>query len=347
MENKLPLVSVIIPTYNYGRFIKMTIESLLCQTYPLNHMQIIVIDDGSTDDTKEILMQFKNRILYRYQENQGISAARDAGMSLAKGEIVTFLDADDIWKRERTEKVVKAFSAHPEAGIVYHPVSVIDAENVVQTENFYATYGYRQGVEGDITNEILRRNVFCGGSSFSFRRRVLEKVEPKHRDIRQAEDFFVAVIASCYAPAVYLPDILGAYRLHDSNITFHSGLGNRQQLARMNRQFAYTSKVVIDALQNLYADNPGGIDLGVIRRFQAKEMSFADILEGKRMKGIKGIPSLCQGISCLNDLLWSIKMSSLVLFVPAVLFPGLIRLSQHIMMLRDRYLHRSRKRALL
>jgi hypothetical protein len=161
------------------------------------------------------------------------------------------------------------------------------------------------------------------------------------RDIRQGEDFFMAVMASCHASAVYLPDILGAYRLHDSNTTFLSGLGNRHQLAQVNRQFAHGSQVLINALQDIPAHNRGGIDLSILMRKQAKEMAFCNILDGKRLSGIKRIPSLFQGIRCLNDLLWSIKMSSLVLFVPAVFFPGLIHLFHRIMMLRDGYLHRS------
>ena len=88
-------VSVVIPAYNCGRYLPETIESALSQTLP--PLEVIVIDDGSTDDTAEVLRRYEGRIRYIHQRNMGISAARNAGIRVARGSLIAFLDADDVW----------------------------------------------------------------------------------------------------------------------------------------------------------------------------------------------------------------------------------------------------------
>jgi glycosyltransferase involved in cell wall biosynthesis len=96
-----PLVSTIIPAYNYGRFVCEAVESVLCQTY--EPVEIVIVDDGSTDDTRERLNKFGDRIRYVYQENRGLSAARNTGIREARGEWLAFLDADDLWHPRKLE----------------------------------------------------------------------------------------------------------------------------------------------------------------------------------------------------------------------------------------------------
>jgi len=90
-----PLVTVVIPTYNYGRYICETVESALGQTY--SPVEIIVVDDGSMDDTRERLATYGDRIRYIHQQNRGLSAARNTGIQAARGEFVALLDSDDLW----------------------------------------------------------------------------------------------------------------------------------------------------------------------------------------------------------------------------------------------------------
>src|SRR5437868_7134370 len=99
----MPKVSVIIPTYNRGKLITRAVNSVLNQTF--NDFEIIIVDDGSKDETKNILMPYqnqkKNRIKYFYQENRGISAARNRGIKESTGEYIAFLDSDDEWVSDK------------------------------------------------------------------------------------------------------------------------------------------------------------------------------------------------------------------------------------------------------
>jgi glycosyltransferase involved in cell wall biosynthesis len=96
-----PLVSIVIPTYNYGRYLSRAIKSCLLQSY--KNLEIIVVDDGSTDNTREILRDMDNKVLYTYQENKGVSAARNKGLELTTGTFITFLDADDYLTEDSIE----------------------------------------------------------------------------------------------------------------------------------------------------------------------------------------------------------------------------------------------------
>jgi glycosyltransferase involved in cell wall biosynthesis len=107
----MPEVSVIIPTYNRERYVVKAIDSVLRQTF--KDYEIIVVDDGSTDNTKEVLKRYGDRINYIYQDNAGVSAARNTGINHARGEWLAFLDSDDEWKAEYLHKQMESARHHP------------------------------------------------------------------------------------------------------------------------------------------------------------------------------------------------------------------------------------------
>lgn len=111
-----PTVSVVIPTYNYARYVGDAIDSVLAQTVP--PLEVVVIDDGSTDDTPTVLAKYGDRIRAIRQENQGLSAARNAGIREARGEWVAFLDSDDAFHPRKLELQLAALAAHPELKLV-------------------------------------------------------------------------------------------------------------------------------------------------------------------------------------------------------------------------------------
>jgi glycosyltransferase involved in cell wall biosynthesis len=114
MTNKL--VSVIIPSYNYARYVTEAIDSALAQTYAAR--EIIVIDDGSKDNTRQVLAPYHDRIRYIYQENQGLPAARNTGILASKGEYIALLDSDDVWHPRKLEAQMRYLADQPDVGLV-------------------------------------------------------------------------------------------------------------------------------------------------------------------------------------------------------------------------------------
>jgi len=110
-------ISVVIPTYNYAHYLAYALDSVLTQTRPPD--EIIVVDDGSTDNTRDVLARYEHRIRYVYQPNAGLSAARNTGTKLATGDWVAYLDSDDAWKPDKLLKQEEAVSRNPEAILVY------------------------------------------------------------------------------------------------------------------------------------------------------------------------------------------------------------------------------------
>ena len=98
------LVSVIIPNFNYGRFLKSTIDSALDQTY--NNLEVIVVDNGSTDNSRFILESYGEKIRTIFQNNQGQAAARNNGLAIARGDFIALLDADDYWESSKIEQLL-------------------------------------------------------------------------------------------------------------------------------------------------------------------------------------------------------------------------------------------------
>ncbi len=118
MSAGTPLVSVIIPAFNAERFLRQTLDSVLAQTY--RNLEVIVVDDGSTDGTAALLVSYGNRVRYQYQENSGsCSKPRNAGFAVSSGELIAFIDADDLMAPERIAREVEAFVNHPDVGLVF------------------------------------------------------------------------------------------------------------------------------------------------------------------------------------------------------------------------------------
>ena len=122
-KSEMVLVSVIVPAFNYGHLIKQTLDNLLLQTW--QNWECIIVDDGSIDNTAEVVKPYcdnDSRFIYHYQENAGLSSARNKGISLAKGQFIQLLDADDLLESRKFELQIEQFKRNPKADIVYSEV---------------------------------------------------------------------------------------------------------------------------------------------------------------------------------------------------------------------------------
>ena len=123
----VPLVSVVIPTYNYGHFVAEAIQSVLEQTF--RDFEIIVVDDGSTDNTREVIEQFGDSVRYIYQDNQRTAAARNTGIKAARGQYIAFLDADDLWLPQKLQLQIVLFEERPHVGLVYSTIYLFESKS--------------------------------------------------------------------------------------------------------------------------------------------------------------------------------------------------------------------------
>lgn len=210
MAVNFPLVSVIIPVYNRDRYLAEAIESVLAQTYPA--IELIVVDDGSTDLSAEVAQRYLPNLIYFYQQNGGISAARNTGIGLAQGEFLAFLDSDDIWMPDKLSQQMAAFTSDP---------------------NLEAVFGYVQQFYSPELDETFRQRIRCPeqpsaayiSSAMLIKRSAFLRVGEFETELKTGVDI------SWYARAVeqqlrqlMLPDIVYHRRLHETN----SGLTERQ-----------------------------------------------------------------------------------------------------------------------
>jgi glycosyltransferase involved in cell wall biosynthesis len=225
-------VSVIIPTYNYARFVGEAVDSVLAQTLP--PLEVIVVDDGSTDGTAEVLARYGDRIRVLRQKNAGVAMARNAGIAAARGEYLAFLDSDDAWYPRKLELQMQRFAAEPELGLVHCGAEIIDAEG----RTLSTTTG---GMEGHVAEAMLRLDrevIMPQGSSIVVPKRVAEDVGGYDARLPPSEDWdFCYRIAARHAIG-YVREVLVRYRLHGSGIHMNIGRMERAMLIAFEKAFA-------------------------------------------------------------------------------------------------------------
>lgn len=203
-----PDVSVVIPAYNAARTLPAAIESALNQTY--RPAQIIVIDDGSADDTAAAVGQFGDKVEYVRTPNRGPAPARNTGIERARGELVAFLDADDLWLPAKLERQVQALAAHPEAGAVQCGAIFVDHALHVKEIRLCP-------LDGDVLWDVSHfRNLPAFLSTLVVHRRCLATVGPFDSSLK-GEDWDMAIRLARFCGMISLPDALAYYRVHATN----------------------------------------------------------------------------------------------------------------------------------
>ncbi len=208
----MPLISVIVPTYNYAHFIGDCLESIFSQTY--KDFEVIVVDDGSTDGTAEILQEYKEKIRYIYQENRGLPSARNTGIQSSHGKFLAFLDSDDLWLPYKLEEQIRILGDDADMGIIFSDASAFNERGVIR-------------------ESILKEEKICTGFCFErlfmgnylvmptvmIRKNCLEKSGIFDESLTAVEDYDLWLRISLFYKIGFVDKVLAMYRVHPSNMS--------------------------------------------------------------------------------------------------------------------------------
>lgn len=215
---KPPYITVLIDTYNYGHFIEHAIESVLSQDFPMEQREILVVDDGSKDDTAERVSKYATAIKYLRKPNGGQASAFNFGFERARGEIIALLDADDYWLSGKLKRLRSEFEKYPEAGLVYHRLRELDARTgIIRDAHFTAISGF---VPSALQHVLLFNALTTTG--LAFRRDVIERLLPIPEVLTIQADAYLATLTTFLAPVVAIDEPLAVYRIHGDNLYFQA-----------------------------------------------------------------------------------------------------------------------------
>jgi glycosyltransferase involved in cell wall biosynthesis len=244
----LPGVTVLITAYNYGRFIEKAIESVLSQDYPADRMEVVIVDDGSTDETAEQVKKYGAKVRYFHKPNGGQASALNLGLAKTRGEIVALLDADDLFLPGKLARIVDAFQQDPSLGMVYHRLlEWYEHTGERRERSFYA-------ISGDIHKipDRFLSYVAEPASCISFRRSVLNPLLPIPEGIRMLGDCYLVTLIPFLAPILAVPEFLALYRIHGKN---NYGADEREVSLEVRRRRLQMWRVATDAMCNWLGDN--------------------------------------------------------------------------------------------
>ncbi|MGL4500791.1 MAG: glycosyltransferase family 2 protein [Planktothrix sp.] len=212
-----PLVSILINNYNYGRFLPEAIDSALNQTY--SNIEVIVVDDGSTDNSRSIIERYQQKIIPILKENGGQATAFNLGFAASRGEIICFLDSDDLFEPEKIAEIVQIFQEHPQVSWCFHPLTYvgdqIDSQTLETPIGTEGIYDLRDAIQQGKLKGKLPFGVAT--SAMCFKRELLENLLPMPEAIRITSDDYIKYLALGLTPGFILFKKLALQRIHGNN----------------------------------------------------------------------------------------------------------------------------------
>jgi Glycosyl transferase family 2 len=213
-----PIVTALIDTYNHERFIDEAIVSVIKQDFPRSEMEILVVDDGSTDCTSEIVRKFEPHVRLLRKANGGQASAFNAGIAEARGETIAFLDGDDWWAPNKLTRVVETLAADPSLSVVGHGIIQVNTEQ--QRCSALSPGGSCRFDLRSLDGAQMFRNYMCflGTSRVAIRRKAALLALPIPKALVVEADEFLSAISIAQGTAMVLDDCLTHYRLHGQNL---------------------------------------------------------------------------------------------------------------------------------
>lgn len=229
------LVSIVIGNYNYERFLNQAIDSALNQTY--KNIEVIVVDDGSKDKSRDIIASYGDQIIPVFKENGGQPSNYNAGFAASRGDIICFLDSDDIFLSNKVADIVKIFEFHEEVGWCFHNLQLVDEkcnplDIKIGTDYISGVYDFQDRIKaGKIPPYLPPSSALC------FRKSLLEKILPMPTTkATPGSDHYVKFMAVALSKGFMLGSNLTLQRIHDSNM----GTLNRDVRRIRAREYTYT-----------------------------------------------------------------------------------------------------------
>ena len=236
MNNPKVEISVVIPTYNGEKYIEQTVQSALSITsHPLD---ILVVDDGSTDNTAELMKPYLDRVRYIQKENGGPASARNLGVKEAYGEFIAFLDGDDLWQPEKFEKQMPLFD-DPEVALVYAEGPAIDENNNPLEHDSGLP---KPKIKGQVFEQLFANNVIPTSTVIARRQAILDAgLFDEDRSLISVEDYDLWLRIAAASKFDYVSDPLTLYRVHSESISKNharSYFGEKKVLEKNKELFA-------------------------------------------------------------------------------------------------------------
>lgn len=225
-------VSCVVVTHDHERFVVRALESVLAQDYPRDLVDVIVVDDGSSDGTLAELERYGDRIRLVRQANLGHLAAYSRGLAEADGDLIALLDGDDVWPPERLSSHAAALAASPSAGLAYGDMELIGPHDELLHPSYFALYGLRPP-SGRILGALLSRN-YVGTGPLTVRGALKSRFWPIPEWAR-AQDWWIAYRVAEVADVLYVPGVATRYRRHDANLSH----GEERRLALRRRELPF------------------------------------------------------------------------------------------------------------
>lgn len=260
---KLPVVSILIPTYNHERFIGHAIESALAQSddYPAELLDIVLVDDGSTDATPEIVARYADRIRAIRKPNGGTLSTVDRLLQEARGELSCCLSGDDAWLPGKIRRQAEVFARRPWVSLVYGDSAIIDERGAVQHPSYYGQHPALPRAIGDIRGPLLEQNFVCAPTTI-WRTSLHDRFRPFEPPVVW-EDWWMWINAAEQGETLYVPTADVLYRVHGGNAS--AGLDALAQTRYIARELPFRRWL-------LHGLDHTGIPYGdVLRAFQAFE----------------------------------------------------------------------------
>jgi len=224
-----PTVSVVIPTYNCARFLADAVDSVLAQTFK-DH-EVIIVDDGSTDETSQVINRYGTKVRYIRQRNAGVSAARNLGISESTGRYISFLDSDDTWLPSKLDRQLDALQKQPGYRACY--------SGVIRVASDLSTLGtWRSDRPATNLGDLLTRGNVIGSVSVLCERSIFSEVGMFDLSLSQCADWDMWVRMATRTDFLYVDELLLTYRQHGSNMSHDPALLERDSIRVLEKGFA-------------------------------------------------------------------------------------------------------------